>query len=73
MPRQMFATAQAARDYLAEFGFPPFKKGLTSGRFQIPGYIARLSMGIVGKTGQCSTGAGWGYLVVVERADAAAQ
>jgi len=63
-----FGTAKEAREYLVQFGFAPFRKGLTNGQFTANGLKARLSMGIMGKVGQSSTGAGWGYIVTVEEA-----
>ena len=66
MAKQTFATAQEVRDYLAQFGFAPFKKGLVRGEFTHNGIKARFGLGVIGKTGQSSTGAGWGYIVTVE-------
>ncbi len=60
-----FGTAKEAREYLVGFGFPPFRKGQVKGEFTCNGKIACLSMGIIGKTGQSSTGAGWGYVVSI--------
>ena len=64
--KQTFGTAQEVRNFLAQFGFAPFKKGLTRGEFKANGKVARFSLQIAGKTGQSSTGAGWAYFVVVE-------
>ena len=65
--KQTFGTAQEVRDYLAQFGFASFKKGLVRGEFVQGGVKARFGLGVIGKTGQSSTGAGWGYVVTVER------
>lgn len=66
--KQTFGTAQEARDFLVGFGFAPFRKGLTSGSFAVTGKKARLSFGLVSKTGQSSMGAAasWVYVVTVE-------
>ena len=63
-----FGTAKEAREHLVHLGFAPFKKGLVRGEFNANGLTARLSMAILGNTGQSSTGAGWGYVVTVEEA-----
>ena len=68
--KQTFGTAQAAREHLVQFGFEPFRKGLVRGEFFAKnGNRATLGMGIIGKTGQSSTGAGWGYVVTIEQRD----
>ena len=67
--KKIFGSAQEARDYLVSRGFPSFRKGMTTGIITAPdGRKARLSMGLLSKTGQSSQGAGasWGYVVVVE-------
>lgn len=66
--KQTFGTAQAAREHLVQLGFAPFKKGLVRGEFTATGRKAQLSIGVLGKVGQSSTGAGWGYIVTVEAA-----
>lgn len=64
--KQTFGTAKEAREYLVGLGFQPFKKGAVRAELNANGRTARLSLGIIGKTGQSSTGAGWGYIVTVE-------
>jgi hypothetical protein len=66
--KQTFGTAQEVRDYLVQFGFAPFRKGLTQGEFSANGRKARFSMCLLSKTGQSSMGAAasWGYVVTVE-------
>lgn len=65
---QIFPNIQAAKDYLRANGFDyPADRKMTS---RIPlvdtkGRQAFTGMGIIGKTGQSSTGAAWGYTVVI--------
>lgn len=73
--KQNFGTAQAAREYLVGLGFPAFRKGMVNGTIiAADGRKARLSMGLLSKTGQCSMGASasWGYIVAIEGAAKAA-
>lgn len=65
---KIFGTAQAAREYLVELGFPAFRKGLVKFEMVANDKRARMSLGLTSKTGQSSTGAAasWGYIVVVE-------
>ncbi len=64
--KQTFGTAQEVRAYLAQFGFAPFRKGLTRGEFKANGKVARFSLGLVGKTGQSPGHASWAYIVTIE-------
>lgn len=68
MSKQIFGTAQDARDHLVKLGFPAFRKGLTRFEMVANGKRARMSLGLTSKTGQSSIGsaASWGYVVTVE-------
>lgn len=69
--QQTFGTAKEAREYLAGFGFAPFRKGLTKGEFSANGKTATLGMCLVGRTGQSAGYAGWAYVVTVKEGRAA--
>jgi hypothetical protein len=64
--RKTFSTTKEVREFLVKEGFPEIKKGAVKGEFIANGKKATFSLQIIGKTGQSSTGAGWGFVVNIQ-------